>query len=180
MPSLVPKTRAVVEMMPQLAVEPAEIFAEPRYAATVSRVIKFLHRVYLTHSDASFERISRPGVVTEQFFVAMPTVDAYKAEVDLLNAIRDHALGTITDENIKIYLQKYLESHCFVYRETDRGWLQEFKTGYSRRTSWREVPLFEVSYADGRGLIANAIACEIYTRLEEKSGTNVKYSISRL
>lgn len=181
MPSLIPKTKAVIEYLPQPAVDPKDVFSEPRYRATVQRVIAYLSRVYKTHSDGSFDRISRPGYVTEWFFVAMSTVDAYKTEVELVNAIRLHALGNLSDENIKVYLEKYLQSHIFVYREVNGGWVQEFKTGPSPRTSWREVPLFDVSFGKLRsGLVCNAIQAEIYVRLEQASGNNAKYSIDRI
>jgi hypothetical protein len=48
---------------------------------------RILSRAYVSHSDGSYERTGRPGVITEQFCLGMPTEAAYLTEIELVNAI---------------------------------------------------------------------------------------------
>jgi hypothetical protein len=59
----------------------------------------------------------------------MPTVRAYKAEIDLAEAIYGHEKGDITEETLKDRLSGYIETH------TDRGEIERDWTG-------KDVPLF--------------------------------------
>jgi len=157
-----------------------ELFEGEVYKTSLNRVINHLHNVYVNFSDGSFERISRPDIVTEQFFLTMPTVDAAIAEIELCNAIASHALGNIKDENIKIYLQKYLDSHCFVYQEINGRVRQSFKVGTGKRTG-RDVQLYALDNGKcDSGGVFNAIQAYLFKRLEIRSGNNAEYRIVRL
>jgi hypothetical protein len=97
-----------------------------------------------------------------------------------VNAIHSHALGNIDDENIKIYLKKYLDAHTFIYKEIKRAWTQEFKTGYSKRTG-REVPLFYIHALDvEKRHVFNDIQVKFFLGLEKQAGNNAQFSISKL
>lgn len=180
MANFVPKAFRKKQVFPA-CVDVAALFSEPRFAATVERVLSFLHRVYLASGDGSYERTGRPGVITEVFFVCMPTCDAYTAEIELCNAMWGFSLGELNEEKIKVYLNKYLDTHTFVYRETSKNeWTQEFKTGYSKRTG-PSVPLYSLDYGKiGTGHVCNEIQVEILKRLEAKSGNNVRCSVSKI
>lgn len=180
MPSFIPKKTQSVRSWPPY-VDLDELFESEKYKPSLSRAVLYLYSVYVSHSDGSYERTGRPGVITEQFCLGMPTENAYLAEIELINGISSHALGNIDDENIKVYLKNYLDTHIFIYREAAKNkWVQEFKSGYSRRTGF-DVPLF---YVDGpqiahRGVF-NAIQLKLFLSFQQQAGNNAQFSISKL
>jgi hypothetical protein len=173
-PSFIPKKKYVARSWPEY-VDLDALFESEKYRSSVSRAIAYLYQVHVGHSDGSYERTGRPGVITEQFCLGMPTEAAYLTEIELVNAIHGHALGNIDDENIKVYIKKYLDTHTFVYKEIKRNWTQEFKTGYSRRTG-REVPLFYVH----PGGVFNSIQLKLFLGFQKLAGNNAQLSISKL
>jgi hypothetical protein len=108
----------------------------------------------------------------------MATVDAHFAEIELCNGIAGHALGKIDDESIKVSLQKYLETHTYVFREISRNeWVKEIKTGYSRRTG-RDVPLYYLNYGiAGQSSTFNAIQLEIFLLFQQRAGNASNYNV---
>lgn len=137
------------------------------------RMIKYLAKIHTDHSDGSSKRIFRAGVVTEQFFIGMPTVDAYIAEIELCNAVWSLEKNE-NSQNIKVYLQKYLDTHTFVYGEN----FKRVKAG--RLSSWtgRNVQLYLLTGSTSR--VLNAIQLWLVTRIEAELGINANYSISKL
>jgi hypothetical protein len=171
MPSFLPKPK---DQYPGLRASVSEIFSGEQFKASLDRVMSYLAKIYVSHSDGSFERTGRPGVITEQFVANMPSVAALASEIDLLNGIHDHSLGVISDEKVKVYLKKYLDTHTFVYWEAKPGqWICEFKAGKSPKTG-REIALF---YTDR---VVNPIQLRILPILEAKAGNNVQHPITQL
>lgn len=184
MPSFLPRKRVrETAAFPVLACRLDELFEHGRYKPSVDRVISYIHKIYVGYSDGSYERVSRPETVTEQFYFAMPTLGAYLTEVELVNAIHAHALGNLTDENIKVYLQKYLEAHTFIYRWVDRTVRQFYKTENKNTWTGREVPLYRFEWLPlklGSTCVLNAIQAWLYPRLEALSGNNAQYRTIKL
>jgi hypothetical protein len=179
MPSFIPKKAQAPKDWPAY-VDLDELFESEKYQRSVSRAIAYLFQIYASHSDGSYERTGRPGVITEQFCLGMPTEAAYLTEIELVNAISAHALGNIDDENIKVYLQKYLDAHIFIYKEVKKTWVQEFKIGYSKRTG-NEVPLFYVDTpVIEKRHVFNGIQVKLFLDLERQAGNNAQFSISKL
>lgn len=158
-----------------------EIFTGQRYAATLSRVVKFLSDTDEKYSDRSFERVTRPGVITEAVFLEMPTVSAYAAEIELMIAIVAHAEGKVSDESIKVYLAKYIETHTFRYEPNGQLIRQVLKSGHKTRTG-RDVPLFYlhrgVADLDDAHVCNGIQAC--FRQEIAKFRGHASYSVSRL
>ncbi len=72
------------------------------------------------------EKLEKLGL---SLMLNMPTVRAYKAETELVEAIYRHERGKITEEALKASLNNYAETH------TDRGEIEMEWTG-------KDVPLF--------------------------------------
>lgn len=108
-------------------------------------------------------------MVTEVFDIAMPTRDAYVAEIELMNA-----LGNENSENIKVYLQKYLDTHTYVYGEN----FKRVKAGKLLPWTGRDVSLYLLTGSTSR--VLNAIQLWLVTRIEAELGINAQYSISKL
>lgn len=141
------------------------LFASDR----AERLVKYLAPFYADHSDTSNERIFRENMVTEVFDIAMPTRDAYVAEIELMNA-----LGNENSENIKVYLQKYLDTHTYVYGEN----FKRVKAGKLLPWTGRDVSLYLLTGSTSR--VLNAIQLWLVTRIEAELGINAQYSISKL
>lgn len=134
-----------------------------------AKLVKYLAPFYADHSDSSNERIFRENVITEVFDIAMPTRDAHIAEIELMNA-----LGNENSENIKIYLQKYLDTHTYVYGEN----YKRVKSGSLLPWTGRDVDLYLLTGSVSR--VLNAIQLWLVTRIEAELGINAQYSISKL
>jgi hypothetical protein len=85
---------------------------------TGQRVIK-----YLAGFSEKLEKLNL------SLMLNMPTVRAYKAELDLAEAIYGHRKGDVTEESLKRSLSNYTDTH------TDRGEIEMDWTG-------KDVPLF--------------------------------------
>lgn len=142
------------------------LFASDR----AERLAKYLAPFYADHSDCSNERIFRENMVTEVFDIAMPTRDAYVAEIELCNALGKEEV----DENIKVYLQKYLDTHTYVYGEN----FKRVKAGKLLPWTGRDVDLYLLTGSVSR--VLNAIQLWLVTRIEAELGINAQYSISKL
>lgn len=172
MPNFLPKT---VYSRPEYpaCVDLKELFENDKFAPSVNRTIAYLSRIH-----AGYGSPVQYGVITERFYLEMPTVDALISEIELMNAIWAHALGNIDDANIKVYIQKYLDTHIFVYQENS----YEIKSGASRYTG-RDIDLYLFTFLPrrfGSGFVLNAIQTWLLTKIEAKSGNNAKYSINKL
>ena len=85
---------------------------------TGQRVIK-----YLAGFSEKLEKLNL------SLMLNMPTLRAYEAEIDLVEAIYGYEKGDITEETLKDRLSGYIETH------TDRGEIEREWTG-------KDVPLF--------------------------------------
>lgn len=179
MPSFLPKTVRVRQPVPE-CVDLKELFETDRFSPSVTRVINHLSRVHAGYgySNTSHSDLWQPGVINERFYLKMPTWDAFLSEIELMNAIHSHALGNIDDENIKVYLKKYLDTHIFIYKENT----YEIKSGESPFTG-RAVDLYLFNWLPlrfGGNCVLNAIQTWLYPRIEARNGNNAQYSISKL
>lgn len=175
MPSFLPKAFRTQQAYPA-CVDLDVLFSDVRSPAIVGRVTGYLQNVHAMCSDNSFERTGRPGIITEVFSVAMPSIDAYISEIELCNAMHDQALGKINDESVKVYLQKYLETHTFVYQQDqEKVWRQTIKSGASKKTG-NEVPLFYLNYGEGNAFVVNDVQKWLLPRILN----NAEYSVRSL
>jgi hypothetical protein len=129
MPSLIPRK--------YIAAQPLnldEVFGE-RTAATRDRVITYISKIYREFANVPFEK--RSGS-TEEFFLTMPTVAAWDTELQLCDAILKHSLAQITDEDIKVVLKNYLDTHTFIYKDG----IRELKSGNWHYWTGDSVELF--------------------------------------
>jgi hypothetical protein len=154
------------------------IFTDARYRGTLDRVVKYIELLDREHSDRSYERVTRANVITEAFFIEMGTVDAYRSEVELMIAIRGHAAGEIADKSIKVYLQKYIEAHTFVYEYRDGLTRQRHKSGDGSRTRG-DVPLYYLTRGLDDGHVCNRIQAMLRIEITKLRG-HASYRISRL
>lgn len=152
-----------------------ELFENEKYDVNVGKVISYLAKIHASHSDGSNERIFRENTVTEVFYVATPTRDAYIAEIEFCNA-----LGKENVENIKVYLQKYLDTHTYVYGEN----FKRVKAGKLYPWTGKDVGLYLLNrYSDNARVssqVVNAIQLWFVTRIEAEMGINANYSIVKL
>lgn len=134
------------------AIDLRETFENKATQGTVARVIRYLAPVYEKYTGRTFAEISRENTRTEEFFLQMPTGEAFADELRLCEAITAHAAGKITDAQIKAVLDRFIESHTFVYfndsREPKRG---DFET-------WATCDLVYLSEtASGFGFVCNYV-----------------------
>lgn len=109
MPSLLPKTQ--IETAPEIDL--ARVFGGDSMA-TVSRVVKYISQFYFV-APKSFDDISRPNFIVEDFSLFMPTRTAWDSEIKLCEAILKHNSGAMSDDDIKAVLIEYLDAHTTVY-----------------------------------------------------------------
>jgi len=178
--TFIPKKFRTVPVYPALLIEPETLFTDGRYADTVDRVIRYLHGLYVNYSDGSYERISRPNTITEQFVLCCSTIEAHSAEIDLCNAIYQHSLGRINDADMRQVLAQFIDTHIIVW--ANESWAYKF--GGPRRTG-REVPLFSfwwlpIRFDEKTNCVVNSIQRFLYEKLETLSGNNAQYRISSL
>lgn len=178
----IPKKFRIPPSYPVLKVSVDVLFQDPRFSETIARVIKYLHSIYVNYSDDSWERRCRPNTITEQFDLLMRTQDAYIAEIDLCNAIHDHALGMMTDDQICAVLTRFIDTHIYVHFEQDGFFQWKYKTGDSPRTG-REIALYGLWWLPLRvraNCVVNEIQRYLYVKLESLSGNNAQYQLSSL
>lgn len=152
MPSLIPKTRPRAELGCSLE----QLFTGSATEATTRRVLAYLSKVISDYSDGSFERVTRPNTITEQFYLLMPTVPAWETEEKLCEAILKHSRREMDDQAIRSVLEKFVEAHTFVYKEG----VQDVKKGeiFSRP---KGIDLFYLSSEPG-GPAASGNAIQLW------------------
>lgn len=145
------------------------LFAGDRAA----KLVKYLAPFYADHSDCSNDRIFRENTITEVFDIAMPTRSAHVAEIELMNTVWALEKNE-NSENIKVYLQKYLDTHTYIYGEN----FKKVKAGSLLPWTGRNVSLYLLTGTVSR--VLNAIQLWLVTRIEAELGINANYSISKL
>lgn len=171
MPSLIPKTRT-----PDIEIDLEQIFTGDSTAATRTRVISALGWVYGKYSDRSREERLRPNVITEEFYISMPTQAAYAAEIALCEAILSHSSGAISDENIKTVIKEFIDAHLLVHQNGS----YEAKTGQFLDWTGKTLPLFYISSGLAFGMTGNMIQIELAKALEKAAGKERDYQIRAL
>lgn len=172
MPSLVPKQTLYQPPAPPVTpvADLKSLFEGTESAASVARVVAYIEKLHADYSDGSFERVSRPNMITEQFAILMPTEAAYQAEVELCNAIANHAARVFTDEDVKVYLDKYVNTHIFVYEKEVRT----VKSGDPMR--WQKDIDIYALYADGRCIaVCNAIQMWLVYLIYKRASPDSKF-----
>jgi hypothetical protein len=149
MPSLVPKSKAV-----DPPGDLSEIFASEQYKASRSRVIAYIKYFEEKCSVRTEDELRRPNVITERFSIAMPTEAAYLAEIELAAGIKAHAVGELTDQQLKSVCDAYVDAHTLCF-QMSRGYFA--KSGNFDFWTWNNVPLFYVSSCLQDGWTCNVI-----------------------
>jgi len=115
MPSLLPSTIETPDL-----IRLNEVFRSERTKATTERVLKYLGRVFDTASNRPEAERDHPFLIVEEFDLFMPTERAWLDELALCEAILHHADGRMTDLAIKDVLDRFIESHVYVYERGTR------------------------------------------------------------
>lgn len=164
MPSLVPKSKAV-----DPPADLPEIFAADAYTASRTRVMSYIKYFEQNHGTRTEEELRRPNTITERFSIAMPTEAAYLAEIELCTAIKSHASGELTDEQLKAVCDSYIEAHTLCF-QLGRGYWA--KAGNFDFWTWHNVPLYYASSSLKDGWTCNLIQLlilkEVYVDRELK------------
>jgi hypothetical protein len=70
-----------------------DLFESEATRVTRERVINYLYEIYSKYSNRKHKDITRINIVTEEFFLAMPTMAAFTSESELVTAITMHSQG---------------------------------------------------------------------------------------
>jgi hypothetical protein len=151
MPSLIPKTKIEIPEPPD---DFEEILTSEAYAASRSRVIAYIKHFEDGFSKKTMEETRRPDFVTERFEIAMPTQEAYLAEIELCAAVKAHQRGELTDAQLKTVCDGYIASHTVCYQGGKTPWA---KVGDYHFWTWHNVPLYYVNSSIFDGWTCNAI-----------------------
>lgn len=111
MPSLVPAKALELPAMPDLPT----VFKNIATLQTVTRVIDFLLPLYEEYSEISVEKAWSTTEISEELYIQMPTTAAYCAEIELCNAIMEHAAGQMSDAVMQLVLKNFLDTHIWIY-----------------------------------------------------------------
>jgi hypothetical protein len=152
------------------------VFFEATFAGTLERTISYLYRYYRDRSGYSFDDLSQPSVIVEEFCLFMPTQDAYRSDVELCTDIYLHALGLLKDQVMETLLKKYIEAHTFIYEGNSR----RVKRGEWNLT--QDVPLFYV-WIEGETKTAgtcNAIQACLFRAFEKRKDGLKEFKWTRL
>lgn len=96
------------------------VFGSDEPAATRSRALAFLGRLYRDHGAAPPGE--SPGYLTiEQFYLPMPTAEAWESEVGLCDAIAMHHQGLLGDAEMKNILVRFSDAHTLVHDSERSG-----------------------------------------------------------
>lgn len=114
--SLVPKPVAAAP-----ALDLREVFASEKTKPTVERVVKYIGSFYKKFSNRPESERDSKFYSVEEFDLLMPTNRAYFDEIALCETILRHSRGLISDLDIKAVLDRYIESHLWVYKSGVRS-----------------------------------------------------------
>lgn len=132
MPSLFPKTRQQRNEAPDVR----RVFYSDECRPSLDRAARFIGSFEAQFSNRPFELLST-GAYVEEFFLTMPTIAAWKAELELCAAIDQHSGNLISDDSLrKIIEKKYFFSHIFLYKNSSR------ETREGEWLPWIDTPLY--------------------------------------
>lgn len=179
MPSLVPQKALALGAMPDL---PA-VFKGQQTAATRERVINWLAPIYEEYSDIDVEKAWSKTQISEELHIPMPTVAAYATEIELCNAILEHAAGEMSDAVMQLVLKTFLDTHIWIYHPDGPRTNKSGKWG-----DWtRGVALYRLGFEKAVSgpenkqatIICNPIQAWILRLLEERRGST-HFSLHRI
>lgn len=164
MPSLTPTIKRT------LPPYDAAVFRDEACAATVARVERFLARFWTEDCMALSEEVrNHPFVEAHEYDPVVPTVTAYLAEIDLVNGIAAHAKGDMSDDEMKVILARYVDSHTYVYR----GGIRTLKIGDG--DPWpKRIPLVYLTAENGMEFTCTDIQAELIAMMLRAEGEQVK------
>lgn len=114
MPNFLPKNLTVSPTVPDLA----QVFGIE--SDSTKRTVKFISHYYEKESDKTFEQRTQKNIICEEFYLLMPTRQAWVDELALCEAIERHERKVINDDEIKAVLADYVASHTFLYLNGER------------------------------------------------------------
>jgi len=148
-------------------------FKSEEARASRERVINYLFPLYQEFSDLDVEKAWSKTTQHEEIYLAMPTLAAYRAEIELCNGILEHARGQIGDPVMIVLLTEFLHTHIWIYHPS--GPRTNKKGDF---TKWARPELYTMYFTPedrGRGeqsVICNAMQAWFIRLLEEKRGAN--------
>lgn len=97
------------------------IFEKRETQAIIQRTVKYLRPInrQFCFQALTYEYLST-AAYAEEFYWAMPTVDAYIAESDLASGFLDYGSMRIADRGFAEILTNYIATHTFVHRSGER------------------------------------------------------------
>jgi hypothetical protein len=155
------------------------VFKAEQTAKTRERVINWMFPIYDEYSEIPVEKVWSRSEVNEEFQIPMPTIDAFCSEVQLCNAILEHAAGQMSDTVMQSTLREFLDTHIWVYhpdgpRTNKKGRWGNFTRGvplyricFFRPLSGLKKELGDAEYVE---IVVNAIQAWLIRLCEERRG----------
>ena len=130
------------------------------------RVINFLATIQ--DKFANKESLELQKIDGEEFFICMPTIEAFASAIYLFEAIPEHAIGNLDDTKLKEFLVKFVEAHTVIWTNGIPSAKIGFYGNWTRKTEMFEITLLEASKPTNNKAIVNDLQMILIDRLWQK------------
>jgi hypothetical protein len=150
-------------------------FFMPECSATCERVLNFLAHIQNNFGNLFLEKKNLNG---EEFFLTMPTISAFEQQIYLFEAILDHSHGKITDDQIRQFLNNFVEAHTVIWQNGIPSAKKGFYGSWTTKLEMFQLVLIENGAKTDNCPIVNelqfVIIDQLWKRKDERNSIDAK------